>query len=116
MLKEIRYALDFMFIFMLFVSVIVFGLDFLIPVDDTVSHTVEYLDLGILAGYYFFFTHGLVTARHKFNYVKQHWIMLLLLLVPFVPLARLLRLHQLEKIFGIGTNTLWHLFDEFGLL
>lgn len=116
MLKEARYALDYMFLFMLIVSITIFAINYFVPLGETLIHTVEYLDFGILGGYYFFFAHGLINAKRKVTYLKQHWIMLLLLLMPFIPLARLLRLHMFESVMGIGTNTLWHILDEFGML
>jgi len=116
MLKEIKYALDFMFLFMLIVSVTLFAINIVVPLDKLLLHTVEYIDYTVLGGYYFFFFHGLIMAKQKILYVRQHWIMALLLLVPFIPLARLLRLHTIESVLGIGTNTLWHILDEFGML
>jgi len=115
-MKHLRFALDKLFLFMLFVSIAVFLINLKIDVSKTAIHTVEGIDMAILGGYYFFFGHGIYKAKHKLRYAKKHWIMVILLLLPFLPIARLARYAQLERVFAIGGNTLWHVLDEIGLL
>ena len=112
-MKHWKFALDWMFLFMLIVSVVMFGVNILLPVDNRMLETIEYVDLAVLGGYYFFFFKGLTEAEKKIGYVKEHWIMLGLLLVPFVPLARLF---PARHLFKIGANTAWHLLDRIGML
>lgn len=116
MYKDFKYALDGMFLFMLFVSIAVFAVNFFVPVGKTVTHTVEYIDFAVLSGYYYVFARGLNRAPRKLAYFKEHWVMFVLLAMPFIPLARIARLMHFEKMFQIGTNTLWHVLDEFGML
>lgn len=116
MLSAFRFALDGLFLFMLVVSLSLFGVNYFIPIDHHVVEAVEAIDFVVLGGYYFFFIHGLATAQKKLVYIRQHWLMLVLLIIPFVPLARIFRLHTLERVFGIGANTLWHILDELKLL
>jgi len=70
----------------------------------------------ILSGYYAFFAHGFSKAKQKVTYIKRHWVMLALLMLPFLPIARLMRLAELERTFAISTNTLWHFLDELEML
>jgi len=116
MYEDARYALDKLFLFMLVVSVAVFVLSLRVEISETAIHTVEYIDFAVLGGYYFFFGHGIYNSKRKLRYMRKHWIMLLLLLLPFIPLARLARLAQAEKVMAIGSNTIWHILDEIGLL
>jgi len=101
---------------MLFVSIAVFLMHMKFGVSEEAIAAVEGIDMAILGGYYFFFGHGIYKAKHKLRYAKRHWIMVILLLLPFLPIARLARYAQLERVFAIGGNTLWHILDEVGLL
>jgi hypothetical protein len=114
--KELKYALDALFLFMIFVSLAVFAIEFMYGVDAQILHAVESIDLAVLGGYYYFFGNGLFTAKNKMRYCKEHWIMIIFLILPFIPVARLARFIHVERIFAIGANTLWHVFDELGLL
>ena len=116
MYKELKYSLDFMFLFMLALSIILFMIGFSVDLHGTVLSTLRTIDVVILGGYYAFFAHGLVKAKQKLTYVKRHWIMLALLMLPFLPIARLARLAELERLAAVGTNTLWHFLDELELL
>ena len=116
MYKELKHSLDFMFLFMLAVSIILFIISFKVDIEGTALSTLHKIDFVILGGYYAFFVHGLSKAKQKLKYVKRHWIMLALLLLPFLPIARLARLVELERTFAISTNTLWHFLDELELL
>jgi hypothetical protein len=116
MYKELKYSLDFMFLFMLVVSIILFIISFKVDIEGTALSTLHKIDFIILGGYYAFFAHGFYKTKQKITYVKQHWIMLALLLLPFLPIARLVKLAELERTFAISTNTLWHFLDELGLL
>jgi hypothetical protein len=116
MYKDLKYTLDFMFLFMLVVSVILFIISFKVDIEGTALSTLHKIDFVILGGYYVFFVHGFYKANQKITYIKKHWIMLALLLLPFLPIARLARLAELERTLAMSTNTLWHFLDELGLL
>ncbi len=116
MYKELRYTLDFMFLFMLVLSAILFVIGFSVDLHGTALSTLHTIDLVILSGYYAFFAHGFSKAKQKVTYIKRHWVMLALLMLPFLPIARLMRLAELERTFAISTNTLWHFLDELEML
>ena len=116
MQKDLKYTLDSIFIFMIFVSLAIFSIELLHGVDPGVIRAVEGIDLAVLGGYYYFFGHGLLTAKNKVHYCKQHWIMIIFLVLPFIPIARMARFMHLERIFAIGASTLWHIFNELELL
>ena len=116
MYKELKYTLDFMFLFMLVLSITLFIVGFSIDIHGTVLSALHTIDFVILGGYYAFFAHGFYKAKQKITYIKKHWIMLALFLLPFLPIARLARLAELERTVSISTNTLWHFLDELGLL
>ena len=116
MYKELKYTLDFMFLFMLVLSIILFIVGFNIDIHGTVLSTLHKIDFVILGGYYAFFAHGFYKAKQKVTYIKRHWFMLALFMLPLLPLARLARVAEAERAFSISTNTLWHFFDELGLL
>ena len=116
MYKDLKYALDFLFIFMLVLSIIIYAMGLMININGPVVSTLHTIDFVVLGGYYGFFVYGVSKAKQKLSYIKKHWILLTLLLVPFLPVARLMRLVELERIFAISTNTLWHFLDELGLL
>lgn len=116
MYKELKFALDWMFLFMLVLNLLLFAIGFVAEIQGTALTALHMADFAILGGYYAFFTHGIITTRQKIAYVKKHWIMLALLLIPLLPIARLARLAEAERAFAISTNTLWHFFDELGLL
>jgi len=111
MYKDAKYALDFMFLFTLVLSI-----GFFIDLHGAALDTIHKIDFAILGGYYAFFMHGIYTARNRLAYCKQHWVMMALLLLPLIPVARLLKFAEVEKAAAIGTNTVWHFFDELGLL
>ncbi len=116
MYKSAKYALDFMFLFMLVVSIIMFAIGFFVDVQGTALNTLHKIDFAILGGYYAFFLHGMYKAKSKTQYCKQHWVMLALLVLPLIPIARLARLAQLERATAVGLNALWHFLDELKLL
>ena len=116
MYKELKYALDWMFIFMLFVSITLYIIELIIPADKEILAAIEGIDLAVLGGYYAFFIHGMCRARKKWEYCKQHWLLIILLTVPLVPIARFARFAKLERLAAIGTDTLWHFLDELELL
>ena len=116
MFKELKHTLDFMFLFMLVLSVILFIIGFSVDLHGTALSTLHGIDMAILGGYYAFFAHGMYKAKQKITYVKRHWIMLALLMLPFLPIARLARIAELERTFAISTNTLWHFLNELELL
>ncbi len=116
MYKELKYTLDFLFIFMLVLSIILFLAGLVTDVGGPALEAIHRIDFAILGGYYAFFAHGIYKAKQKIQYVKQHWIMLALLLLPFLPIARLARLAELERALAISANTLWHFLDELGML
>ena len=111
-----RYALDKLFLFMLFVSVAVIGVGYVAEVDPSVLHAIEGIDFAIIGGYYFFFFTGIYKSSNKLQYCKKHIFLIILLLLPFIPLARALKLPLFEKFFKVGADTAWHLLDEIGLL
>ena len=115
-MKDWKFALDRIFLFMIFVSLALFLIEWKFGLDQTIVYTVQGIDTSILTGYYVFFANGLLKAQKKLQYCKQHWIMMLLLVMPFVPFARLAQLFRAERIFSVGLNSLWHLLDEFELL
>lgn len=116
MRRSHKYALDCLFLFMLFVSIAVFGLAWAFHIDETIIHAVEYIDFTILGGYYIFFFDGLVRSSKKLQYVKNHWVMLVLLILPFIPMARLLPASSTKRALDVGSKTLWHFLDELQLL
>lgn len=116
MMHGIKYALDGLFFFMLFVAVILFGINFVVPIPDEITHTAERVDFFILGGYYLTFFYDLHQARNKLKYVKKHWLMAVLLLLPFLPVARLVRFAFAKRAVAIGINMSWHAFEEIGLL
>lgn len=116
MYKELKFALDGLFIFMLVISIIMFLIGFGIDINGTVLETLHKIDFVILGGYYAFFGHGLYNARNRLRYCQKHWILLGLLLIPFIPIARLAKMAEFERAAGISTNALWHLLDELELL
>ena len=113
---DLKYALDKLFTFMLLVTIVVFILELKVGVGEETIHAVEYVSMGVLSGYYAFFAHGVYKAKHKLAYFKKHWILVILLILPFIPVARFARFFRFERLFVIGADTLWHLFDELGLL
>ncbi|RMD57482.1 hypothetical protein D6825_03900 [Candidatus Woesearchaeota archaeon] len=112
----LKYPLDCMFVFMLVVSVVVFAMEFIVPVHSGIVSSVKIIDLGILMGYYVFFFRGLLKSRKKSVYLRSHWIMAVLLILPFLPVASILRILHFEKAYSLGVNAVWHLLDELGLL
>ena len=113
---DLKYVLDRLFTFMLFVTIAVFIMEWQFGVDESALHAVEYVSMGVLGGYYVFFAHGVYKAKHKLDYFKKHWILVILLILPFIPVARFARYVKFERLFVIGADSLWHLFDELGLL
>ena len=116
MYKDFKFALDKIFLFMLIVSVVVFAMTWKVDVNEHIIHTVEKIDMVVLSGYYFVFGRGIYKARKKINYFKQHWMMAILLVLPFLPITRIMNALHLQKVFNIGSNTLWHILDEIGML
>lgn len=102
--------------FMLFVTLALFLLDFVSHVAEPILRAVEIIDAGILAGYYVFFFDGLFNSAKKVDYVKSHWVMLILLILPFLPLARLLELTMAQRALDVSSKTLWHFLDELKML
>jgi len=115
-MRHWKYALDGLFLFMLFVALSLFAMNFFIPVPDEITHTAERVDFFILGGYYAFFFYDLHKAGNKLKYFKKHWIMAVLLLLPVLPIARLVRFAFAERALAIGTNMFWHVFEEMELL
>jgi len=115
-MKHVKFALDHIFTFMLFVSIGLLIIMQFQEVNHTMQKTVEMVDCAILGGYYLFFAKGLYIAKNRLKYCKQHWILIVLLILPFVPVARVLQLVKLEHLFKIGADSLWHIFDELELL
>ena len=115
-MRHWKYALDGLFTFMLFVVLILFVLHFFVSVPQEVTHTAERIDFFILGGYYAFFFYDLHRARNKLKYFKKHWLLVVLLALPLLPIARLARFAFAERAVAIGINTIWHVFDEIGLL
>src|SRR5574341_1848300 len=116
MYKSAKYALDFMFLFMLIISIILFTLGFFVELNGTALETIEKVDFVILGGYYAFFLHGLYKAKSKIKYCRKHWLMLALLLLPLIPIARLIKFAELERAAAVSVNTIWHFLDELELL
>ena len=71
MYKELKYALDWIFIFMLFLSITLFIIEFFVPADPEILVSIEGIDLAVLGGYYSFFIHGVYNARKKWEYCRQ---------------------------------------------
>ncbi|MBW2969695.1 hypothetical protein KY309_01505 [Candidatus Woesearchaeota archaeon] len=115
-MKHIRYAWDQLFLFMLIVSVTLFVVGLKVEIDKEAIHIIEGIDMTILGGYYYFFLHGFKNSKKKIQYCKKHWVMLLLLTAPLIPVARLAKIARIERVFAIGTNTMWHVLDQLGLL
>lgn len=115
-MKYVRYAWDQLFLFMLILSATLFLVGLRTEIDKDAVHIIEGIDMTILGGYYYFFLHGFKNSKKKIDYCKRHWIMLLLLIAPILPVARLARIVKIEKLFAIGTSTMWHLLDQMGLL
>lgn len=116
MYKEAKYTLDFLFLFMLVLSIILFSIGFFVDVQGTALDALYKIDVVILGGYYAFFLHGLYKSKSRTEYCKQHWIMLALLILSIAPIARLFRLVELERAAAVGTNAIWKFFDELKLL
>lgn len=116
MRKSCKYALDKLFLFMLFVSIGLFAVELMFELESSVVHAIEYIDLGIIGGYYIYFFQGLSAARHKLLFCKKHVFLILLLVLPVFPMARMLRLPMFEKVLKIGSDVAWHLLDEVGML
>ncbi len=116
MYKEAKYALDFLFLFMLVLGVTLFSIGFFVDVQGTTLNVLHNIDFAILGGYYTFFLHGMYKAKSRTDYCKKHWIMLALLVLPLVPIARLIKFAELERVAAVGVNTLWHFLDELELL
>jgi hypothetical protein len=116
MYKEAKYTLDFLFLFMLVLSIILFSIGFFVEVKGTVLDTLYRIDFVILGGYYAFFLHGMYKAKSRTDYCKKHWIMLALLVLPLVPIARIIKFVELERAAAVSINTLWHFLDELKLL
>jgi len=93
-----------------------FIVSYAIDVDEKVIHSIEGMDMVVLGGYYIVFGRGLYKAEKKTHYFKQHWIMAIFLMIPFLPFARVMHAMNLQRVFSIGTNTLWHFFDRIGML
>lgn len=116
MYKALKYALDQLFIFVLILNVSLFLIGMKVDLDKDIMMAIEGVDFAVLGGYYAFFGHGLLKAKKKFEYCKKHWIMAIFLALPAFPMARILRFAHLERLFEIGADTLWHVFDELELL
>jgi hypothetical protein len=116
MYKEAKYALDFLFLFMLVLGITLFSIGFFVDVHGTVLAALHNLDMAILTGYYGFFFHGMYNAKDRTKYCKEHWVMMALLALPLVPIARLVKLAELDRAASVSLNTLWHFFDELELL
>ena len=116
MRKSCKYALDKLFLFMLFVSIGLFAVEMMFEIENSIVHAVEYIDLMIIGGYYVYFFQGLSKAKEKLIYCKKHVFLIILLVLPVFPLARMLRLPLIEKMFKIGSDVAWHLLDEVGML
>jgi hypothetical protein len=116
MYKEAKYALDFLFLFMLVLGIILFSVEFFVDVQGTALDALHKIDFAILGGYYAFFLHGMYKAKSRTDYCKKHWIMLALLVLPLVPIARLIKFAELERAAAVSINTLWHFLDELELL
>jgi hypothetical protein len=116
MLEDLKFAWDKLFLFMLILSSCLIVIDFIVPINSIVLHAAEYIDLTILVGYYGFFIAGFRHAEQKLSYCKSHIWLIVLLIVPFVPFARVLRLQLLERVFKLGSNVVWHILDEIGML
>lgn len=111
-----KYALDKLFLFMLFVSLVLFGIEFFIEIDSHMLHIIEYVDFAIIGGYYVYFFTGLKDATDKLNFCKKHVFLIVLLLMPIMPLARFLRIPLVQRVLKLGSDVAWHLLDEIGML
>jgi hypothetical protein len=116
MYKEAKYALDFLFLFMLILGITLFAIGFFVDLHSTALVALHNLDMAILGGYYGFFFHGMYKAKDRTKYCKEHWVMMALLALPLVPIARLVKLAELDRVASVSLNTLWHFFDELELL
>lgn len=116
MYKEAKYALDFLFLFMLVLGITLFSIGFFVDVHGTALSALHNVDLAILVGYYGFFFHGMYNAKSKTTYCKQHWLMMAFLALPLVPIARLIKYAELERAASVSVSTIWHFFDELELL
>ncbi len=116
MYKELKYSLDFLFLFMLVISIIFFGIGFFIDVHGAALDALHQIDFAILGGYYVFFIHGAYKAKNRVGYCKKHWIMMALLALPLIPIARLIKAVELERAAAVSINALWHFFEELELL
>lgn len=116
MYKEAKYALDFLFLFTLVLSITLFVIGFFVDLHGTALAALHEIDMAILAGYYGFFFHGMYKAKDRTKYCREHWVMMALLALPLVPIARLVKLAELDRAASVSINTLWHFFDELELL
>ena len=116
MYKELKYSLDFLFLFTMVLGVILFAIGFFVDLHGTALQAIHYVDLSILGGYYAFFFHGAYKSKNKTSYCKEHWVMLALLAMPLVPIAKIVKFAELDRAVAVSTNTLWHFLDELELL
>ena len=116
MFESFKYAWDKLFLFMLFVSFALLGIEFMFNVSPAIIHETEYIDLVIIGGYYAIFIVGFRQAEKKLSYCKNHIWLIILLVIPLVPFARVLRLQFLEKFLKLGSNVAWHVLDQIGML
>jgi len=116
MYEDLKYALDKLFTFMLFISIGMLLVGTMVDTPESAIHAVEGIDLAVLGGYYVFFFIGLRKAENKFHYFKKHSFLIILLVLPFIPIAKVARLVHMERLFAIGSHTLWHLLDRMRLL
>ena len=116
MIKVFKFVLDRLFVFVLILSIALFGLEHSVSVHEGVLSAVEMIDFTILGGYYGLFGYELSHAKNKWKYVKTHWVLCVLLALPFVPFARLMRVQSLRKVIGFFGDTAWHVLDELELL
>ena len=116
MYRDFKYAWDCLFVLVLLISLSLFLLDVVIGMDHTILTAVENIDIVLLGGYYAFFAHDLYRAKHKIDYCKKHWVLIVLLILPALPIARLARFARLERVFAIAGNTAWHILDQLEML
>ena len=101
---------------MLVVSVVLFVLEWSVSVDGGVWSAVETIDFMILGGYYGLFGYELWNTKNKLKYVKTHWVLCVLLVLPFVPFARFVRVQFVRRIVELFGDTAWHVLDKLELL
>jgi len=114
MTRHYKYALDGIFLFMLFVNIALFAIEYFIgatPADFAVSS----INIAVLCGYYAIFIQDLSHTKNKFTYIKKHWVFLALLIIPALPLARIMN-EIAPKILELGTDAIWTFLDELEML